>query len=156
MSVEDSESRRFGLNIRLSFSEADLGSTSAQNFFFRRVSKVGTFRLKNRAHSKLCLNYSDVYLWNPNFFGKFCVSVGTGPSTAVHMKNTAGCRFTMTDGSCKQQQSHHNISIDIDAAAAEAAARCILTALQQSHAYAHTWYHGTWCWHVRMYSSYCE
>ena len=39
MSVEDSESRRFDLNIWLSFSQADLGSTSGQEllllFFFQ-------------------------------------------------------------------------------------------------------------------------
>ena len=34
MSVEDSESRRFELNIRLSFSQANLGPTSAQELFF--------------------------------------------------------------------------------------------------------------------------
>ena len=34
MSVEDSESRRFILNIWLSFSQADLGPRSAQEFFF--------------------------------------------------------------------------------------------------------------------------
>ena len=33
MSVEDSESRRFELNIRLSFSQANLGPTSAQELF---------------------------------------------------------------------------------------------------------------------------
>ena len=34
MSVEDSESRRFELNIWLSFSQADLGPTSGQEWFF--------------------------------------------------------------------------------------------------------------------------
>ena len=34
MFVEDSESRRFELNIWLSFSQADLGGTSAQEIFF--------------------------------------------------------------------------------------------------------------------------
>ena len=34
MSVEDSDSRRFELNILLSFPQADLGPTSAQEYFF--------------------------------------------------------------------------------------------------------------------------
>ena len=34
MFVEDSESRRFELNIRLGFSEADLGPTRAPELFF--------------------------------------------------------------------------------------------------------------------------
>ena len=39
MSVEDSESRRFELNIRLSISEADMGPTSAPELFFSGFSK---------------------------------------------------------------------------------------------------------------------
>ena len=43
MSVEDSESRRFELNIRMSFSEAGLGPTSAPDFVFRGFPKVWNF-----------------------------------------------------------------------------------------------------------------
>ena len=45
MSVEDSESRRFEPTIRLSFSGADLGPTSAPELFFCGFSrKFGTIR----------------------------------------------------------------------------------------------------------------
>ena len=66
MYVEDSESRRFEPNIRLSFSQADLGPTSAPDSlfsFFGVFHKFGTFR----AHSNLYLKKSDGYLWNSNF-----------------------------------------------------------------------------------------
>ena len=44
MSVEDSESRRFGLNDWLSFSQADLGPTSGQEWYFSFFFwKFGTF-----------------------------------------------------------------------------------------------------------------
>ena len=55
MSVEDSESRRFELNIWLSFLRPiDLRPISAQECFFRFFFKVkfGTFFLKICAHSE--------------------------------------------------------------------------------------------------------
>ena len=39
MSVEDSECRRLELNIRMRFSEADLGPTSAADLLLSRFSK---------------------------------------------------------------------------------------------------------------------
>ena len=53
MSVEDSGSRRFELNMWLSFSQADLGPTSAQHFFFF-FPKFGFFLMKIKicAHSE--------------------------------------------------------------------------------------------------------
>ena len=48
MSVEDSESRRLELKIRLSFCQAALGPKSAQDFFF------SFFFLKNRFGEDLC------------------------------------------------------------------------------------------------------
>ena len=56
MSLENTESRRFELNIRLSFSGADLDSISAPgSFFFVVFQKFGTFGLENRAHGELYL-----------------------------------------------------------------------------------------------------
>ena len=51
MSVEDSETRRFELNISLSVSEADLGPTSCQELFCVFFSKVRLLKIMIRAHS---------------------------------------------------------------------------------------------------------
>ena len=84
MSVVDSESRRFEANIRLSFSQADLGPTSAPELFFSSFCEslvlyvLSTLRFKKRAHSNPSLKNSDGYLWNSNFSWEFCVSIGIG------------------------------------------------------------------------------
>ena len=63
MSIEDSESRPFELNISLSVSQVDLGPTSAQellrtwyfvflSLFFISLKVCGTFLLKICAHSE--------------------------------------------------------------------------------------------------------
>ena len=50
--VQDSESRRFELNIWLSFSQADLGPTSAQELFFPGfLESLDFFFLKTCGHS---------------------------------------------------------------------------------------------------------
>ena len=51
MSVEHSESRRFKLNVSLSFSQADLGPKSGQDFIFR-FFQVWNFFCKICAHSE--------------------------------------------------------------------------------------------------------
>ena len=50
---DDSESRRFELNIRLQFLKPILAQHLPQNFVFFGVPQTfGTFRLNNHAHSK--------------------------------------------------------------------------------------------------------
>ena len=89
MSVEDSESRCYELNARLSFSEDDLGPSAPELFFFGFFKKFGTFGLKNHAQSKLYLIFIGGYHWNSNFLWKLCVSIGIGltdilPSSPIH------------------------------------------------------------------------
>ena len=57
MSVEDSESRRFELNIWLSFSQADLGPTSGQELLLFFFSSLELFFVEICAHSE---RYSDL------------------------------------------------------------------------------------------------
>ena len=55
MSVEDSESRRFVPKIGLSFSQADVGPTSAPDLLFSGVSKSIELFFSKRAHWKRAL-----------------------------------------------------------------------------------------------------
>ena len=55
MNVEDSEFRRFEPNIRLSFSQADLGPTSAPDSLFSGFSKGLELFFSKRAHRKRAL-----------------------------------------------------------------------------------------------------
>ena len=56
-------------NIWLSFSQADLSSRSAQNFFFRGFEKFETFFSKICAHSERYRNLLAGIFETPTFFG---------------------------------------------------------------------------------------
>ena len=82
MSVEDSESRRFELNGWLSFSQADLDPTSAQElFFFAFFWKFGTLFLKICAHSERYRNLIAGIFEILTFFWQRRVSIGMGLNT---------------------------------------------------------------------------
>ena len=78
MSVEDLESRRFELNIRLSLLKPVLAQSRPQNCFFGVFQKIRTFRSNNRAHNKMYLKNYDGHRWDSIFLWKLCVSSGVG------------------------------------------------------------------------------
>ena len=81
MSVGDSESRRFELNIWLSFSQADLGPTSGQDFFFSFFFwNVWTFFLKIWAHGERHRNLMAGIFESLFFFWQHHVSIVIGLS----------------------------------------------------------------------------
>ena len=101
MSVEDSESRRFELNGWLSFSQADLDPTSAQElFFFAFFWKFGTLFLKICAHSERYRNLI-AGIFEIKTFWQHRVStviglrdvVAQGPSKCRRIKNVDGYFF---------------------------------------------------------------
>ena len=70
MSVEDSESRRFELNIWLSFSQADLGPTSSQELLFSLfLESLELFFLEICAYSERYRNLMAGIFEIQTFFG---------------------------------------------------------------------------------------
>ena len=90
MSVEDSESRRFELNISLRVSQADLVSTSGQKcFFFLRFFCVWIIFCNDPCSQRAVRKSCGGYLWNSNLLWQHCVSISIGLIRGKHIC----CRF---------------------------------------------------------------
>ena len=66
------------INIWLSFSQADLGPTSAQELFFSCFVKSLIFFFGDLCSQRAVQNYFGGYLWNSIFFWQHRVSIVTG------------------------------------------------------------------------------
>ena len=83
MIAEDSEARRFELNIWLSFSQADLGPTSAQGWFFSFFQMVLNFFCEGLCSWRAVENSYGGYFWNC-FFGNIAFPLASA-WTVIYM-----------------------------------------------------------------------
>ena len=82
MSVEDSESRRFELNIRMSFFEADLNPASPPELFFSGFSKSLELSVLRIVLIASCTrNILSGIFGIRTFYGDLCVSICMGLPT---------------------------------------------------------------------------